>query len=797
MENQKLNFTSLGNLPGFESIIKKLDLFEKLTLEEREYILTISIIAFDKYKNNSKLLEYLRFSYYIILHYTVITLDYKPLLDFSINLWLYPIAHKILTFSSWDDLSLIDWVIDKILKENFLSKTWYIQTFLQKRYTDLLLQSEERENAYIAPTSYGKSEIIIRLLKENNWKIVVIVPTKSLLIQTYKNICKENLNKKIILHDWMFSNETEFIAILTQERALRFIEKQNIPFDIIMIDEAHNILDDSLRSILLTRLIKKNYKLNNDQKVYYFSPLIVDVNNIKINNQIKDFQIKFDMKEPQLLEFRENQWEFLYNRYLWNFFETWIWGNTSWVEYIKQEAWNKNFIFDISPKKIESVAAQLTKILDIIQSRSLNKLKDNLKTHVHEDFEILDMLDYGVIYLHGQMPDVVKEYLEVKFKDNDNLKFLVANMVILEGINLPIDRLFINSSFQQDVKKIINLIGRVNRLNYIFLEGSFDIKKLLPKISFLKNKWKGVEALRAGSSKDKVINPTLNEYIEPKDYKKLEKNRLIKENENFILNEHSEIVEQIKSDIINLDINGYYKDINLLSLNIYWLSKNIDVVNFDNLLDEVYRVFFENEEWNINNYEVLRLINPESRNYYSKYLKNHIKKSLNEKIKSHLAYFIEKSNCIMKKDRLLYVWKTYWEEPWPDNSNWYNVYVDLRWKTKKDLVNLAISKINLEENFISYDLTKFIEFLYKNNFINNTTYNLFIYGTEDENLIKLTKTGLSMSLVQKLQDANQIQNLSFDNNGNLIWNELFYNYLNGLDDFEQFEINRYIFNYSQ
>ncbi len=134
------------------------------------------------------------------------------------------------------------------------------------------------------------------------------------------------------------------------------------------------------------------------------------------------------------------------------------------------------------------MAAQLTKILDIIQSRSLNKLKDNLKTHVHEDFEILDMLDYGVIYLHGQMPDVVKEYLEVKFKDNDNLKFLVANMVILEGINLPIDRLFINSSFQQDVKKIINLIGRVNRLNYIFLDGSFDIKKLLPKISFLKNK---------------------------------------------------------------------------------------------------------------------------------------------------------------------------------------------------------------------------------------------------------------------------------------------------------------------
>jgi hypothetical protein len=31
--------------------------------------------------------------------------------------------------------------------------------------------------------------------------MAVIVPTKSLLIQTYKNIRKENINKKIILHE--------------------------------------------------------------------------------------------------------------------------------------------------------------------------------------------------------------------------------------------------------------------------------------------------------------------------------------------------------------------------------------------------------------------------------------------------------------------------------------------------------------------------------------------------------------------------------------------------------------------
>jgi hypothetical protein len=59
-------------------------------------------------------------------------------------------------------------------------------------------------------------------------------------------------------------------------------------------------------------------------------------------------------------------------------------------------------------------------------------LKNNLKAHVHEEFEILDMLDRGVIYLHGQMPDIIKEYLEMKFDEDKSLKFLVANMVILE-----------------------------------------------------------------------------------------------------------------------------------------------------------------------------------------------------------------------------------------------------------------------------------------------------------------------------------------------------------------------------
>jgi reverse gyrase len=86
-----------------------------------------------------------------------------------------------------------------------------------------LLSSKENEQSYIAPTSYGKSSIIIEHLKLNNSnkKVGIIVPTKSLLAQTYKLLRSHISDKRIIIHDEMYDNDKSFIAVFTQERALR------------------------------------------------------------------------------------------------------------------------------------------------------------------------------------------------------------------------------------------------------------------------------------------------------------------------------------------------------------------------------------------------------------------------------------------------------------------------------------------------------------------------------------------------------------------------------------------------
>ena len=140
------------------------------------------------------------------------------------------------------------------------------ETFEQKKYRKEITQSKEKNNCYIAPTSFGKSSLIVDVIKSSaTKKIAVIVPTKSLLTQTYRMISDSFPNEKVIFHDEMYNNETDFIAIFTQERALRLLKEDSIYFDTLIIDEAHNIFNKSNRSILLSRLIRINNNKNNHE----------------------------------------------------------------------------------------------------------------------------------------------------------------------------------------------------------------------------------------------------------------------------------------------------------------------------------------------------------------------------------------------------------------------------------------------------------------------------------------------------------------------------------------------------
>jgi len=88
-------------------------------------------------------------------------------------------------------------------------------------------------------------------------------------------------------------------------------------------------------------------------------------------------------------------------------------------------------------KNIEDLVIDLfDKLPDTSSTDEINKLVKISEREVYPDFYVVDTLKSGVIYLHGRMPDIIKEYLEYKFNNLSILKYIVANTVILEGINI-------------------------------------------------------------------------------------------------------------------------------------------------------------------------------------------------------------------------------------------------------------------------------------------------------------------------------------------------------------------------
>ena len=763
---EKRKLSSLKNNEIFRKTVKKLNVNEELTEQEKEYVLASAIILTKEYELNKKYTGYLEFAYYIILKYSIKYNDYKPLYDFSINFGYYPISNTITKLN----LIRMDSIDDIIIKNGIrkFKKQDIVETYEQKYNQDKFINSNNNEIAYIAPTSYGKSSIISeKILTDKYNKIGIIVPTKSLINQTYNFIKKQILNYKIIMFDEMYEeNDERFIAIITQERGLRLLERNNFYFDQIFIDEAHNLLLDDDRSILLSRLINKNYSKNSNQKIVYLSPLVDNSKNLKSYNEgnIDEYKINFNLKEPEIFELRLDGKVLKYNRFMNEFYI--LSDDNNVIDYIRNYEKNKNFIFIARPVKIEKFAMELKEHKELeIDNNELDLLADTLKKYVHEDFNVIDLIKHGIVYIHGKMPDQIKDYLEYKYKTIKELRYLIANHVILEGINLPIDNLYVMTVNSLNTKQIVNLIGRVNRLNDVFTPETNNLDKLLPQIHFINteeynrkgsNMSNTIEKLRSFDLDDRVENPILVEYNENKlkisDDKK-EKNRDIIEKESKLFSDDDSENATIEKIMIECGIDSYYNNITEVIERIKKIKKEIieDLKWKDlNIIDKVCHIFIDSII-SINDYELKRLKYIETKDFYKNFIKMQ-RFQLKDRIKKQYAYF--KNIQYNNEKNEFYIGKSYGEiaKITDDYKNNFNkVYIKLDTKTDKELLNLAIVKLKIEDDFINYKINGFLQAMLKMEFISQEEYNEIVYGTNDKKKLNLMKKGLTYNLISKLK----------------------------------------------
>ena len=797
----KATFTKLSKDQTFKELISKVSIGGVLNEKEWTYLLACSLILLEQY-NSEKGEAFFQFAYYIVLKYSLSTNDYKPLYDLSVDAGFFPISNFLFNEVNLQT-KLDDLIIESSVKSDFTEKgIVFIES--QKNKMDLFLSDKSRYKSLIAPTSYGKSKFIEKDIREHasENKIAVIVPTKALIWQTFTNLKEigKELKRKIIVHDTEYTGVDSFIGIFTQERALRLLEENNLNFDSIYVDEAHNLFEKDSRSILLARLLRINENNNPGQRVVFLSPLVEQSDNFsfdkkvlisenRINNSIKEYDIKYYDSRKQITCF--------YNRFINEFIPTRE-KYSNIFDYIFANATNKNLVYFYSPKKIERFSKDFCDYVKPINDPKLEKLASLVESYSDKEYLMVEMIKRGAIYIHSKVPDFLKNYLFDCFNKMSCIKYLISNGCVLEGVDFPIDSLFILDTSSLNVNKTINLVGRVNRLKNIFSVQNTQLSKLLCPIhyvlstSYCSNDFENKIELLRSDVKDEISNPSLANATPPKDPDKLKEFNEIKTRENDYVNKKVE--NRIALSIIKNGVDKRYSNFNLA---LQTIEKRIqsfnEIPDLEKLMYAISDIFIKDIDLKNEYIALRRLKSNEAVNYYFNYLNNVYHGTLKAKIKyihSNVEY-IKKNNTANGK---IFVGKSFGTTTFSNSQqDHFIAYVDVSELNKKDIMNIAVIKSKVEDDFLDFEIAPYVKIMFELEIINESLYNEFMYGTSDSELIKLYKFGFSSQFIKFITDNNLISEMEDLGYGIKVTNR-FKTELKKQDEIIQFEINHYLVN---
>ncbi|NCA93786.1 MAG: DEAD/DEAH box helicase [Sphingobacteriia bacterium] len=762
-------------------------LTERLTENENFLLLKFAVIFLNYGEEHLE-----KFGYKIILSYSNLFTDYKPLYDVAINKDYIPVAKfiedKYLSSEEYEKNFHRLWM--SAYKQNYKhirnGKEIYFSAG-QKRLHEF---SKNIDNFIIvAPTSYGKSELIIHKVEDNLDKnVCIIVPTKSLLAQTRKSLLKNSKirdsRNKIITHPDMLNEISEnFIAVLTQERLLRLLQKHtDLNFDIVLIDEAHNLMEydkkHNIREILTVQDLKILRKRNINVKYYYFTPFLVEPQNLKVFrdqtllvDKIHEF-IKVEKYFVFDLFATEKKLK-IYDQFIDDFFDIKELSEINEpFSFIKEYAGRKNIIYTNRPKNIEKFAVTIQN--PIKANDEIEKVQKALKDFLHQDYNLIKTIKNGVAYHHGGMPENVRLYVENAFSQIKEIKYIITTSTLLQGVNIPAEKLFLLDTKKGlenlNAAQFKNLSGRICRFSEVFNKDLGELKRLEPEIYLIKSSFSDSRANienflkeRVKDNKivpDEIDNPLIKQNIE--DDLSEDERKVIKESE-----EYQENIEKGSSDLENLrtvsseiaklcfknNIHDFdiFENEEQLEKN-YQNSKDINPVsNSDNLIFLITKIFLWKIKLNESDTDnFTRLENDKAKMFYSMLLEwRALGKSYGEMINSFIWYWDNK-----KTDSYIYVGTKWGEMTSPYNEGHRELYIDLSTKSPSQKINIAIIRIKEEQDFVDYQLMPYVEILNDLELIESSFYDRIKYGTDDEAMIKMLKEGFSIELAKAIKNGD-------------------------------------------
>lgn len=762
----------------FFSVYQKLFLIEELSEEDIEKILSMVVL----FTNQSEEIMQ-RLGYRMALAYGNKTKDFTPLYDIAINSGLMPVVALL---KSIEDLPMNH---GSRIRDSFLSNMVdsYIDNFRdnkivlteqQYRMNGFFSNSIDETSTVVAPTSYGKSELIISAIrKSKNKAICILVPTKSLLAQTRKRVlyAKVEWVTRVVSHPEMhIPNDRSSIYILTQERLTRLLNQdKDMYFEIVIVDEAHNLLGKDGRNTLLAAVIRILEFRNTNTAFKFLTPFLKSASSLSIKHsayQSLEYLVKEYVKSEliYLADYRNDS----HTREFYDHFtdEYLLLKNESknYVSYLCDHSASKNIVYLNKPKDIQEFAATLATALPTINSDLVNEAISEIGNNLDERYLLLYCMKHGVLYHHGSMTDAMRNYTEYLYCECKEIRYLISSSTLLEGVNLPIERMFLLSTMKGlgnlRPSQFKNLIGRVNRFSEIFSSPNIEsLTKLQPEIHIVgTDKYSRANAdIHAFCKKvmhvtkkeeDEIENVLLDgSTINDKNKDDYEKAMTRLENlergitEDFVCPVAStkvglKLLENNITEIKVFESEGQIEDV----LN-QFAATNGTISDSNTLMAIINKAFVSFIDPTIANREkgICRLGNEKTQTFYAMFLDWGIQQT---PLPVMIQRFIKHWEGLPEYDPV-YVGK------WGDTilkDGHLEYYTYVKNKSISEKINLAIVRIKEEEDFFEFEIFRFVEILNELELIDEAFYNQAKYGTTNQLVITMIKNGFSRGVSELL-----------------------------------------------
>lgn len=352
----------------------------------------------------------------------------------------------------------------------------------------------------VAPTSAGKTHIILsyllkKLAESDGAFAAIVVPTRALISEVagklYKLAQDNNVESDIeicsVPKEGDFGNKTFFV--MTQERLYELLQRGDIYFNYLFIDEAHNISDKSrgvLLHLAIERLLEDSFPqviISMPAENYQdaFSTIFGDI----------EFKKEITQHSPVskiLISVRPKGTSLVISRH-----------NSSNVKTIPKGFKDKNLadivfklgyghsniIYRSRTDDCERIADEIAKLIPRnLDDELLNEAADYVEKFIHSDFSLANNLRKGVAFHYGPLPSSIRIMVENLAKD-DHIKYIACTSTLAEGVNLPAKNLFMKNPIQpimhqpservEDVK-INNITGRAGRMLQHFSGNVFMVE---------------------------------------------------------------------------------------------------------------------------------------------------------------------------------------------------------------------------------------------------------------------------------------------------------------------------------